>query len=265
MMVPAGHSEEGITPTVRTIFSSYLLKDILDEISTRKCRAALNWLDFQEKKPESCLIIGAYLTGAHLANLLGKVTKVTVFDKNPYLHRLVDPSIPFTADITDLAGEQWQVIIDTTGLGGIDPDFLASLPVPESLLVEDPCSEGSDIDILRHNQCFSLLSRFDSPRKGSLFTGGIQTKTSGTMTLMTEVIRRSMEDAKLKPGVLYSTSNLEHFERLLFREKDYPGYLRSLDRPALIVSSLLDMDCDQVIKTHLLCVKSRINTFPEEL
>jgi hypothetical protein len=253
--------EDGITSAVQTLFSTYLVSDILEKITFRKVKAILAWLDKDGKKPKNCLIIGSYLTGAKLANTLGKVTPVTVLDRFSHLQTLLDPGIAFVTRVEDLPPSRWDFIMDTSGLGGINPEVLDAFPAPASFLVEDPCSEGSDTTILRKNQCFFLLSRVNASRKGSLFTGGLKTKTSGTMTLMIEVLQRSMNDAKQAQGVLYSTSPLEHFERLLFIEKNHDQFLASLQRPALIVSSLEPLDCDEVITRNLSSVTCRILDF----
>ena len=67
-----------------------------------------------------------------------------------------------------------------------------------------------------------------------------------------------MADIMELDGVLYSTATLEFFERLLFRKKDPAGFLSRLESTALMVSSLLDVDCDTVLERNLSMIKSRV-------
>ncbi|HWQ63802.1 MAG TPA: SAM-dependent methyltransferase HcgC family protein, partial [Methanospirillum sp.] len=217
-MLEICRSEDGITPTVKTFFSLYMLQDVIDQITLKKTLAVLQWLERTGPMPRKCLIIGAYLTGARLANTLAKTSSVTVIDQFPLVKNFLDSHVSFTSSIEDLPTEGWDLIVDTTGLGGIDPQILKKLGTPLIFVAEDPCSDGSDAVILKVNQCYRLIGSMESERKGVLQTGGLNTKTSGTMTLMVEILRRSMEDAIKLEGVLYSTGYCEPFERILFRE-----------------------------------------------
>jgi len=262
-MIEALRYEDGITPTVKTFFSTYLLQDVLDQITLKKGMAVLKWLSSTGLMPKKCLIFGAYLTGARLANTLAKTASVTVIDQYPLVKNLFDPGVSFTTSIDDLQTEGWDLIIDTTGIGGIDPLLLKRFETPPIFIAEDPCSDGSDATILQINQCYRLVSSMASERRGVLFTGGLDTKTSGTMTLMVEILRRSMQDVTKLEGVLYSTGSWEHFERLLFKEQSFEAFRKGLNKPALIVSSLTPVDVDEVIHTHVSAIISKITDFSE--
>jgi len=255
--------EDGITPTVHTFFSRYLLQDLLDQITLKKTMAVLKWLETTGPMPKTCLICGAYLTGARIANTLAKTAKVTVIDQFPLVKNLLDPGITFTTSLYDLPGGGWDFIMDTTGLGGVDPLMLNRFETPQIFVAEDPCSDGSDAVILKVNQCYRLVGSMASERKGVLCTNGLKTKTSGTMTLMVEIMRRSMEDATRLEGVLYSTGYWDHFERLLFRDQNYEEYKTKLMRSALIISSLTDINPDEVIQAHVSALSSTITDFSE--
>lgn len=253
--------EDGITTTVKTLFSEYTLSDIIDDITSKKVTAVMNWLGENGKVPEKCLIIGSYLTGAKLANTLGKTTSVTVLDTYPHLKNLLNPDVSFTTCIDDLDRDGWDFIMDTTGLGGIHLHDLEKIACPPLFLSEDPCSDGSDGMILGENQRYTVVSGISAPRKGVLYTRGLQTKTSGTMTLMIEVLHHSISDANRMEGVLYSTASLDHFERILFKDLDYVAFMMSMTRPALIVSSLKMMNCNEIIDRNLSEIISDIIDF----
>lgn len=262
-MLELCRSEDGITPTVKTFFSMYMLQDIIDQITLKKTLAVLQWLEQTGPMPRRSLIIGAYLTGARLANTLAKTSSVTVLDQFPLVKNLLDSNISFTTSIDDLLNERWDLIVDTTGLGGIDLQALKKLGTPSIFVAEDPCSDGSDAVILQVNQCYKLIGSMESERRGVLQTGGLNTKTSGTMTLMVEILRRSMEDATKLEGVLYSTGYLEPFERLLFREGNFEEFTKKLLKSALIISSLTQVNPDGVIQIHVSAVTSKITDFSE--
>lgn len=250
--------EDGITPTVRTYFSRFTVGDIIDRIRIVKEDAVFRWLDEYGVRPEQVLIIGSYLTGAGLANRLVHASSVTVMDIHVHLRRFLDPRVEFIESVHTLRNRHFDCIIDTSGLGGIKPADLQSLDPPHVFLAEDPGSDGSDDALLQINQASLLLETIPAPVRGLLYTDGLRTKTSGTMTLTVEILRRSMEDALKEEGVLYSTASLEFYERILFRERDVDAFLERLKRPALIVSSLREIDCDAILQGNLLPLQSRV-------
>ncbi|NLM03284.1 putative protein MJ0489 [Methanothermobacter wolfeii] len=249
-----GSYETGITETVRTFFSEYTVHDIIRHIGKTKASAVTGWLDDIKLRPERALIIGSYFTGAFIAESLD--CEVTVVDINPQLKFLLGEGVEFHDSIHDVSGT-WDLIVDTTGLGGVGEDELSGLD-SGAFLVEDPTSDGSDGTIMRLNETEERLDMIESDYRGSLRTWGLRTKTSGTMTLTVEVLRRSMADIMELDGVLYSTATLEFFERLLFRKKDPAGFLSRLESTALMVSSLRDVDCDTVLERNLSMIKSRV-------
>jgi hypothetical protein len=78
------------------------------------------------------------------------------------------------------------------------------------------------------------------------------------MTLTLEVIRKAIAAALSKDGVLYCTSHLDFFEGILFKDKDPDTFLKSLSAQALIVSSLIEINCNQIIENILSSVKSAV-------
>lgn len=253
--------EEGITCTVQTSFSSTLISDILFQIADLKGQAVLRWVRDIRAVPSGCLIIGAYLTGARIASIMHNVTSVTVFDQNLLLKNLLEEGIPFVSSLSDLAGCQWDMIIDTTGLGGIPLASLHQIGCPEIFLVEDPCSDASDGCITSTSQSDLLLREIPAVRKGRLYTGGILTKTSGTMSLTGGVITRAMQDATSREGVLYATTSLTHVERILFRENNFHEFIDQITKPALIISSLTPIDPDAILRAQIAQISSHVLPF----
>lgn len=255
--------EFGITPTVRTFFSLYSVLNIIEIISAKKVCSIYKWLKKTNQSPEKTLIIGSYITGMRFANCFCNRSQITVLDIHPHMKGFLNPQIAFTTSFDEIEDEDWDLIVDTSGLGGIDPTDLSRIKKPQACIIEDPSSDGSDPVIRKKNQCSRLISDVETDRKGILCTGGIEAKTSGTMTLTMEVLRCSMHDALHQDGVLYSTSSFESYERILFTEKDPDTFFASLLRPALIVSSLTNVDCNTIIEENLSRIQSSVIDFGE--
>ncbi len=250
MEVSSGLRQEwGITRTVQTTFSQYTIYDILTLVGQKKGEAVSAWLDTRGLFPRRTLIFGSYLTGAAVARFLLPGSEVLIHDIHPQVQSLVPSGAGFTTHPEELTGT-WDCIVETTGLGGISAAFLERFSA-RSFIVEDPCSDGSDACIRNKSQCIRLAEKFNAPDRGVLFSTGLIAKTSGTMTLTIEIIRRSMSDVLGREGVLYCSASLDFFERILFQERDPTRFFTLLDRPALIVSSLCPVDPDEVIGRNL--------------
>jgi len=243
--------ETGITPTVKSYFSTYTIADIIESIGNIKAEAVIDWLAEKNIKPENILIIGAYLTGALIANKLKKYN-VTVTDKQNHLKCLVHPKIAFKDP--KAINNRWDLVIDTTGIGGIKPKKLKT----KIFIVENPCSDASDHTIKKFDETQKRIKAARAPINGILYTSGLNTKTSGTMTLTIEVLRKSLNKILKMDGVLYATSQLRFYERILFHEKNCEKFTKSLKENAIIASSLKKIDCDHPIKENLRKIKSHI-------
>jgi hypothetical protein len=263
-MIVNGHNlpEYGITHTVRTCSSRRTLKNILNAINSGKTNGVIGWLAAEGIRPENCLIIGSYLTGSGVANRLAGQSSVTVLDIYPHLKCLLHPAISFATHLDQVTDRDWDLVLDTSGLGGIPPGDIQRIRCSGGFLVEDPTSDGSDGLIQRTSRYRELAGCTQAAKRGVLRTWGLKSKTSGTMTLSLEVLRRAMADALRKEGVLYSTAPLEFSERILFHEKDPERFFENLERPALVVSSLKDVDCDAILWSVLSRLQSRVDGFP---
>ncbi|HJK77690.1 MAG TPA: SAM-dependent methyltransferase HcgC family protein [Methanocorpusculum sp.] len=249
--------ETGITPAVTTSISSLRTRDILDAVAAKKADAVLAWISRRGITPARVLIFGAYLTGAAVAQRLCSRGNVTIVDIHPDLQPLIDCRVDYFSTRTDLPQQDWDLVIDTTGLGGISSSDLSSLSAG-ALLVEDPCSDGSDPRIRACSSRAEVLVSHPAAVKGMLQTGGINAKTSGTMTLTMEVLRRAADDAVNTDGVLYSSTATDFFERILFKEHNYPKFRDTLSRPALLISALTAQDADTLLRDQLARIRSEV-------
>lgn len=250
-------AETGITGAVTTSISSYRTQDIIDAIAEKKADATLAWINRHNITPASVLIFGAYLTGAAVAAKLAGQGNVTIVDIHPYIIPLIDCRIDYFSTVADLPQQDWDLIIDTTGLGGIAASDLSKISA-EALLIEDPCSDGSDMLIRNSSTRPSALSSHPATIKGMLWTSGLGSKTSGTMTLTIEVLARSASAACRMDGTLYSIAAADFFERTLFKEQNYQNFRKSLDHPALLISSLVPHDPDAILGQHLSLIYSEV-------
>jgi len=256
-------AEDGITPTVKTVFSRYTVRDIFEQISSGKTDAVLHWLDVKKLVPKKSLVIGAYRTGSHLANVLVKRSPVTLLDIYPHISYFLDHEVSFETVFSKVEKSGWDFVMDTSGLGGISAADLGGIETPAAFLVENPCTDGSDAAILATSRHRALLEAVKASHRGFLYTYGVQAKTSGTMTLTLEVIFRAIQDACREEGVLYATSSLEFYERILFKQQDAARFVALLDRPALVVSTLKEIDCDVIIEKNLSRITSVVIDYLE--
>ncbi len=225
--------ETGITPLVHSYHSHYTILNLIEIICEKKICAIEDWLNEVSIRPKRCLIIGSYLTGVRLAQYLCNTCLVTVLDVCQEMQAFMDPRIIFTNCYEDTLRNYYDCIIDTSGLGGIQAEKIAEYIPPDIFLVEDPCSDKSDPCIYDANALYAIFSALNAQKKGILRTGGLGTKTSGTMTLALDVIRNGMTEALNEIGVLYSSSHLDFFERMIFKEKDPEKFFTSLLKSGL--------------------------------
>ena len=165
--------EYGITRTVRTCTSSITLQNVVDTIISRKVDVVAGWLEKEGIKPENCLIIGAYLTGSGVANRLIGQSAVTVLDIYPHLKCLLNPGISFTTNLDNIADNDWDFVMDTTGIGGIQQAEIQRIHCSRAFLMEDPTSDGSDEIIRGTRKCRELVRYSQAPKRGILWTSGL--------------------------------------------------------------------------------------------
>ncbi len=247
--------DTGITSEVFTVTSRMRVEDVIKKITEIKCNAAIDWINSLNVNMENSVVVGAYLTGIELSKRLKKISNVTVIDIYPHLEKFVENNVEFNSDLMKI--KDADLVVDTTGLGGLRPK-IAKLINGNVFLVEDPVSDGSDNLIRQKNNIINRLRLSNSNYRGILKTGGLNSKTSGTMTLTVEVLRKSLEDVLKRSGVLYGIAGMEFYEGALFKEKDVDKFLRLIKKPALTVSTLEPISCDEIIENYIKKIGSEV-------
>lgn len=255
--------DTGITSEVFTIKSNLLVLDIINQIIDMKSNAVIKWINSFNRnfidKNDSVIVVGTYLTGIGIAKLLIKegFVNITILDIYPHLESFVNSKIPygienyninFSSDLNLLSDAA--IVIDTTGFGGLSKEYSAKIN-SKLFLIEDPVAEDNDILLKNKNNIYDRLVIVDSVHKAVLKTKGLNTKTSGTMTLLVNILNKSLNDINNYEGVLYSTCELSFFEEIIFKEKDIYKFLETIETNAVKVSTINLFDCDKVINNQI--------------
>ena len=276
--------DTGISSEVFTVKSTIKLVDIFNLILEKKASAVLdlfNGLIDNEiiNKESPIVIIGTYFTGIAIAKYLScnNYYDITIVDIYPHLEGLIDSklgnpiiaedinkeisfienfkNINFSSDL-DLI-KNADAVIDTTGLGGINESQSETI-FTKVFLIEDPIAEENDSLLKDKNNIYNRANMVNSYNKYVLKTKGLNTKTSGTMTLAIDVLRQSMNSILAKDGVLYCASEMTFYEEIIFKEKDLEKFFRLIELPVLKVSTILPFDCDCIINEFIDEIHSEI-------
>lgn len=265
-----GDVNTGITSEVFTMKSKLLIIDIINQIIDMKSQAVLEWINsFNPKiinKNEPIMIVGTYLTGIGIAKLLNKegYSNITLLDIYPHLESFISSKVPygleeyninFSNDLTLLTDAE--ILIDTTGFGGLSEEQSANIN-SKLFLIEDPVAEDNDVLLKNKNNIYDRLAIVNSEYKGVLKTKGLDTKTSGTMTFLVNILNKSILDVTNHEGVLYSTCDLTFFEEIIFKEKDINKFLSIIETNAIKVSTINLFDCDEFIIKQIKKLNSSI-------
>ena len=269
--------DTGISSEVFTVKSNVRLIDIFNLILQKKANAALSLFnslndDGTIDKESSIVIIGTYFTGIAIAKYLSfnNFKDITIVDIYPHLEGLIDSELgnPLTVgDETkeDIFKENFKnikfssdlgliknadVVIDTTGLGGINENQSEAI-FTKVFLIEDPIAEENDALLKDKNNIYNRANMVNSYNKYVLKTKGLNTKTSGTMTLAIDVLRQSMNSILARDGVLYCASEMTFYEEIIFKEKDLEKFFRLIESPVLKVSTIQPFDCDGIINEFI--------------
>ena len=260
--------DTGISSEVFTVKSNIRLIDIFNLILEKKAKVVLclfNKLNYDGiiNKESSIVIIGTYFTGIAIAKHLSfnDFNDITIVDIYPHLEGLIDSfienfkNIKFSSDL-DLI-KNADAVIDTTGLGGINESQSEAI-FTKVFLIEDPIAEENDSLLKDKNNIYNRANMVNSYNKYVLKTKGLNTKTSGTMTLAIDVLRQSMNSLLAKEGVLYCASEMTFYEEIIFKEKDLEKFFRLIELPVLKVSTILPFDCDCIINEFIDEIHSEI-------
>ncbi len=260
---------DGITSTVLSNPSKIQVQDVIEKISKIKSEATMEWINSIDVQIENSVIFGAYITGSALAKELNKFSDVSVVDIHPHLKGLLTTG---SSNLTDSSREikfyQYSesvsellkgadLVVDTTGLGGLKTELIKHIN-GKVFLVEDPCSEGSDASIQKKNMTLERIENSKSINRGILKTGGLNSKTSGTMTLAVQVLLKSLQNLLDEDGVLYGVVSMDFYEGILFHEKNIQKFQEMIKKPAVTVSSLRPVSVDTEIEANLTKIKSMV-------
>ena len=253
--------------------SNVRLIDIFNLILEKKANAVLNLFnklhdDGIINKGSSIVIIGTYFTGIAIAKYLSfdNFKDMTIVDIYPHLEGLIDSKLgnPIIAEMENeenLFKEKFKnikcssdldliknadAVIDTTGLGGINESQSEAI-FTKVFLIEDPIAEENDALLKDKNNIYNRANMVNSYNKYVLKTKGLNTKTSGTMTLAIDVLRQSMNSILDRDGVLYCASEMTFYEEIIFKEKDLKKFFKLIELPVLKVSTIHPFDCDGII------------------
>lgn len=257
--------DTGITSEVLTIKSEIKLIEIFNEIIMKKSQMIFDYVDNLNLDTNiKIVVVGTYFTGIGIVKKLSeKYTNILLIDIYPHLKEMINTPIggevknpvEFSSNL-DLI-YTGDVVIDTTGFGGITIEQSGKLNV-DAFIIEDPVVEDNDELLKNKNNIHDRLNSVKSPHKAILKTMGIDTKTSGTMTLAIGVLTNALNECLKREGVLYSACEMGFFEEVIFKEQNIPKFLKLTDRNALKVSTINPFDCDEIILKELSEIKSKM-------
>lgn len=257
--------DTGITSEVFTIKSETRLIDIFNNIINKKSEACLNYIDnLNLDKNTKIVVVGTYFTGMGIVKKLSeKYNNILLIDIYPHLKELLDTpiggnyknSINFSTDLELI--KTGDVVIDTTGFGGLTVEQSSEINA-EVFLIENPVAEDNDSLLKDKNNIHERINAVNASNKTILKTKGINTKTSGTMTLTIGVLTNALQESQKKEGVLYSACEMGFFEEVIFKEKNIPKFVELVSKNAMKISTIDPFSCDDLIKTQLDKIESKM-------
>lgn len=257
--------DTGITSEVFTIKSETRLIDIFNNIINKKSEACLNYIDnLNLDKNTKIVVVGTYFTGLGIVKKLSeKYNNILLIDIYPHLKELMDTniggnyknSINFSTDLELI--KSGEVVIDTTGFGGLTVEQSSEIN-SEVFLIENPVAEDNDSLLKDKNNIHERINAVNASNKAILKTKGINTKTSGTMTLTIGVLTNALQESQKREGVLYSACEMGFFEEVIFKEKNIPKFVELVSKNAMKISTIDPFSCDDLIKTQLDKIESKM-------
>lgn len=250
--------DTGITSEVFTIKSETKLIDIFNNIILKKSEAIFSYIESLNIDVNTkIVVIGTYFTGVGIVKKLSqKYENILLVDIYPHLEEMLHTDlggdlkneVEFSSDL-DLI-YTGDIVIDTTGFGGINVEQSSKFDV-DAFIIEDPVAEDNDELLKDKNNIHERLKAVKSPNKAIIKTKGIDTKTSGTMTLTIGVLTNLMNDFLERKGVLYCACEMGFFEEVIFKEKDISKFMELVNVNAIKVSTIDPFDLDERIIEEL--------------
>lgn len=257
--------DTGITSEVFTIKSETKLIDIFNSIINKKATSCLNYIDnLNLDKNTKIVVVGTYFTGVGIVKKLSKkYNNILLIDIYPHLKELLSTniggdyynSIDFSTNLELI--NTGEVVIDTTGFGGLTIEQSSKIKA-KAFLIEDPVAEDNDKLLQNKNNIHERLNAVNAPNKAILKTQGINTKTSGTMTLAIGVLTNALNESQQKEGVLYSVCEMGFFEEVIFKKKDIQKFIELTNRKAMKISTIDPFSCDELISKQLDKIESKM-------
>ena len=128
----------------------------------------------------------------------------------------------------------------------------------EAFIIEDPIAEENDSALKEKNNIHERLNAVKSPNKALLKTQGIDTKTSGTMTLTIGVLTDLLNEFLKRNGVLYCACEMGFFEEVIFKEKNIPKFIELANANAIKISTIEPFDLDEQIMEEIDKINSKM-------
>lgn len=257
--------DTGITSEVFTIKSETKLIDIFNEIILKKSESVFDYIESMNMDINTrIVVIGTYFTGVGIVKKLSeKYKNILLIDIYPHLEELLytqiggilKNEIEFSSDL-DLI-YSGDIVIDTTGFGGINVEESSKFDV-DAFIIEDPVAEDNDELLKAKNNIHERLRVVNSPNKAIIKTTGINTKTSGTMTLTIGILTNLLNRCHEKEGVLYSACEMGFFEEVIFKEKDIEKFIELINVNAFKVSTINPFSLDELIAEELNKINSKM-------
>lgn len=257
--------DTGITQEVLTIKSEIKLIDIFNRIIEKKSQACVDYIDNLNINPNAKItVIGTYFTGIGIVKKLSeKYNNILLIDIYPHLEELLYTNIggklindvKFSSNLDLIYDED--IVIDTTGFGGINVEQSSEFDV-DVFLIEDPVAEDNDELLKNKNNIHDRLNVVNSKNKSIIKTKGIDTKTSGTMTLTIGVLTNVLNQISKKEGVLYSACEMGFFEEVIFKEKNIDKFIELTNKKAVKVSTINPFDLDEIILEEINKIESKM-------
>ena len=257
--------DTGITSEIFTIKSETKLIDIFNDIISKKSDAVFEYIESLNMDINTrIVVIGTYFTGVGIVKKLSqKYENILLVDIYPHLEELLYTNVggdlknkvEFSSDL-DLI-YSGDVIIDTTGFGGITIDQSSKFDV-EAFIIEDPVAEDNDELLKNKNNIHERLDAVKSKNKSIIKTEGINTKTSGTMTLTIGILTNLLNNFIEKEGVLYCACEMGFFEEVIFKEKDIAKFIELINVNSFKVSTIRPFDLDESIRDEMNKINSRM-------
>ncbi len=109
------------------------------------------------------------------------------------------------------------------------------------------------------NNIHERIDAVTAKNKVIIKTKGINTKTSGTMTLTIGILTAVLNKCLEKEGVLYSACEMGFIEEVIFKEKNIEKFIELVDRPALKISTINPFSCDEIIQEEIRKINCDLN------